>query len=135
MAERRPNRALGGPHDTFWAHCANGELRLQRCGACGHVSWPPVNACEECGDTGLTWERMSGRGRVIGWNTFHQRYYKELEPPYDTLLVELEEGPLFIGNPLGFSNDEVRFEMPVQVAFLDCEDDAGAFRLPVFERG
>jgi len=133
MAERRPNRTLGAPHDEFWAYCDSGELRLQRCGDCSHVSWPPVDACEMCGGSGLSWDAMSGRGRLVSWCTFHQRYYEELETPYDTILVELEEGPLFVSNPSGFSNDAAFFDMPVKVAFADCEDDAGAFRLPVFE--
>jgi hypothetical protein len=42
---------------------------------------------------------------------------------------------LFISNPEGFGRDETAFEMPVKLAFLDCEDAAGRFRLPVFEKG
>jgi hypothetical protein len=70
----------------------------------------------------------------VSWCTFHRPYYSELDIPWDTILVELDEGPLFISNPSGFTNDDVTQGMRVRVAFLDCEDDAGPFRLPVFEQ-
>jgi uncharacterized OB-fold protein len=134
MAERRPNRVQGPGHDQFWDWCGAGELRVQRCEGCRHLSWPPVDACERCGHAELTWERLSGRGRVVSWCTFDRRYYAELEVPWDTILVELDEGPLFISNPAGFGNDEITQGMPVRVRFLDCEDAAGPFRLPVFAK-
>lgn len=134
MAERRPNRVTGPGHDEFWAYCDAGELRIQRCDACRHLSWPPVDSCERCHHGRLTWELLSGDGRVVSWCTFERRYYAELDVPWDTILVELEEGPLFISNPLGFGNDEAVQGMSVRVAFVDCEDDAGPFRLPVFAK-
>lgn len=135
MAERRPNRYLGPGHDDFWEWCARGELRLQRCGSCGKLSWPVSEGCEYCGGKTLAWEKMSGRGRVISWATFVQDYYGGTLPvPYDTILVELEEGVLFTSNPLGFGLDDVWSGMAVSLAFIDCEDDAGRFRLPVFAR-
>jgi uncharacterized OB-fold protein len=134
MAHKRPDRTRGPAHDAFWAWCEMGELRLQRCGACGKLSWPPVQACDHCGGAELTWERMSGRGKVVSWCTFERDYYNGALPiPWDTILVELEEGPLFVSNPHGFTWTDIRPDMPVTVAFIDCEDSAGLFRLPVFE--
>lgn len=135
MREKRPDRTLGPGHDEFWAYCGKGELRLQRCDTCGHVSWPVVSACEQCGGAGFSWRRMSGRGRVASWCSFERDYYGGVLPlPWDTILVELEEGPLFISNPQGFALDDMAPHMAVVVDFLDCEDTAGPFRLPVFRR-
>lgn len=135
MAERRPDRTLGRNHDTFWEWCGKGELRLQRCTACGHLAWPVVQACETCGTRDFAWDRMSGRGSVVGWSTFERDYYHGVLPvPYDTILVALEEGPLFIANPQGFGWRDLTPGMAVKVAFLAAEDSAGAFQLPVFER-
>jgi uncharacterized protein len=135
MAERRPDRFRGPRHDEFWAWCGKGELRLQRCATCDRLAWPVVSACEHCGGAQLNWERMSGRGRIVSWCAFHYDYYQGMMPlPYDAILVELEEGPLFISNPLGLDVAELSAGLPAQVAFLDCEDSAGAFRLPVFQR-
>ncbi len=133
MVQRRPNRVAGPAHDEFWAFCSQGELRIQRCEDCGHWSWPPAGTCEACGQDRLTWSLSSGVGRVVAWCTFERRYYAELDVPWDAILVELEEGPLFVSNPSGFTNDRVACGMRVRVAFVDCEDDAGPFRLPVFE--
>lgn len=132
---KRPNRTLGPGHDEFWDHCAKAELRLQRCEACAALAWPVVKACEQCGSSHLVFTAMSGRGKVISWATFERDYYQGVLPiPWNTILVELEEGPLFISNPKGFSWPEISPEMPVRVSFIDAKDQAGPFRLPVFEK-
>jgi len=135
MAERRPDRTLGPGHDEFWEWTAKGELRLQKCGSCGEVAWPPVKACEICGSAELDWARMSGRGKLASWCTFERDYYRGLLPiPWDTVLVELDEGAMFIANPQGFSWREMEVGMPVEAEFIACEDGAGEFALPVFKR-
>ncbi|MGE0880282.1 MAG: Zn-ribbon domain-containing OB-fold protein [Acidimicrobiia bacterium] len=134
MAERRPNRTRGPEHDAFWDWCSQGQLRIQRCAACSHLTWPPAPECEKCTSPDLSWEAMSGAGKVVSWCTFERRYYAELGIPYDTILVELDEGALFISDPLGFGGHDLAQGLAVKVAFLDCEDDAGPFKLPVFER-
>lgn len=133
MAEKRPDRTIGRNHDTFWEWCGKHELRLQRCTACSHLAWPVVHNCEACGSADFTWDRMSGRGTVVSWSTFHQDYYRGTLPvPYDTILVELAEGPLFLSNPHGFDCRSLSPGMPVHVAFIAAEDSAGPFQLPVF---
>lgn len=135
MAQQRPDRMRGPGHDEFWEWCGRDELRLQKCGGCGGLNWPVRAACEFCGHAGFTWERMSGRGKVVSWCSFHQDYYGGMLPlPWDCVLVEMEEGVLFLSNPSGFSCDETTPGTAVTVAFIDCEDTGGAFRLPVFER-
>lgn len=134
MVTTRPDRIVGGVHDAFWAWCGSGELRLQRCQTCAELAWPPVAACENCGSDVLAWEAMSGRGRIASWCRFERDYYKGLFPlPWDTILVELDEGPFFISNPANFTLDEVEYGMPVTVSFVPCEDAHGAFSLPVFD--
>jgi len=109
VPQTRPDRWLGPNHDEFWRYCDNGELRLQTCVDCGGIAWPVVKACEFCGGTQLEWKPMSGRGTIVSWCTFERDYYRGMLPiPWDTILVELEEGPLFLSNPLGFSRDDIR---------------------------
>ena len=135
MAQKRPDRTLGAGHDTFWAGCAEGELRLPRCRGCGQLAWPVVDACDHCGGKEWAWETMSGAGKIVSWCSFEQDYYRGMMPvPYDTILVELAEGPLFVSNPAEFGREDIRFEMPVQVEFIACEDSAGPFQLPVFRK-
>ena len=136
MAEKRPDRTLGGNHDVFWEWCGKGELRVQRCETCGHQAWPARQRCEVCRGETFAWERLSGRGKVVSWTTFERDYYHgAMAMPYDTILVELEGGPLFLSNPHGFGWRDLTPDMPVKVTFIDAEDSAGVFRLPVFERG
>ncbi len=134
--ELRPDRVLGAGHDTFWAFCTRGELRLQRCRSCRHLSWPPVaSGCEQCSSTKLDWKRLSGRGFLISWCTFERDYYRDGGPiPWETILVELEEGPVMVSNPHLFDLSAARLGLPLQVAFVTCADRDGPFLLPVFER-
>jgi uncharacterized OB-fold protein len=135
MAERRPDRVRGPGHDDFWKWCEAGELRLQTCARCGRLSWPVVDACEHCDGTELSWARMSGRGKLVSFCTFEYDYYAGALPlPYETILVELEEGPLFVSNPVGLTWRDMEAGMPMRLAFLACEDAAGPFQLPVFEK-
>ena len=135
VAEKRPPRTLGRGHDTFWDWCGKGELRLQKCTSCGGINWPVRQTCEFCGSDEFAWEAMSGRGKVVSWCSFHQDYYGgTMLRPYDCLLVELEEGVLFLSNPLGFGFEDVALGMDVAVQFIACEDDAGLFSLPVFAK-
>lgn len=134
LAQRRPDRTLGPGHDTFWQWCGQDELRLPRCRTCLHLAWPVVQECDLCKSTDFTWERLSGRAHVVSWCSFEKDYYAGILPlPWDTLLVELEEGPLFISNPHECGVDIMKVGMRLKVAFIDCEDQAGSFRLPVFE--
>jgi len=135
MPEQRPDRTLGGPHDEFWAWCAEGELRLQCCARCGEIAWPVVEACETCGGEDFAWSPMSGRGKIASWCAFERDYYAGVLPiPWNVIVVELEEGPLFLSNPKGFGWTEAKVGMPVSLDFVDCEDSAGTYRLPVFQR-
>ncbi|MBX6389937.1 MAG: OB-fold domain-containing protein [Frankia sp.] len=134
MTQRRPDRVLGGPHDAFWRYCEQGELRMQRCGACQHLQWPPVDAaCERCASTDVRrWDRLSGRGHLVSWCVFERAYYQELPVPWDTILVELAEGPLVVANPHGFRPGPALFGARVEARFTVCADGAGEFHLPVF---
>lgn len=134
--QRRPDRVVGGQHSVFWQHCGDDELWMQECGTCALVQWPPVaDRCEHCGGA-TPWGRLSGRGRLVSWCTFERSYYGGLLPtPWETVVVELEEGPLFIANPAGFTVADATVGDPVHVRFVDCEDSHGAFRLPVFAPG
>jgi uncharacterized OB-fold protein len=135
MAEKRPDRTRGPLHDDFWAFCAKGELHLQRCGACHKLTWPVAKVCQYCASPALAWERMSGHGKIVSWVTFERDYYNGVLPiPWETILVELDEGPLFISNPQGLTWKDIEFGMPVQVAFTECEDSGGTYSLPVFRR-
>ena len=75
---------------------------------------------------------MSGRGKVFSFVTFHRVYHPAFQDqvPYVVALIALEEGPRLLSNIVGLAPDEVRCDMPVEVAF---EDVAEGVALPKFK--
>jgi uncharacterized protein len=96
---------LPAPDDDsapFWEGCASGELRVQRCANCGRRRMPPRPMCPHCRSLELTWEPMSGRGRIWSFVIPHPPLlaaYAEVAP-YNVVVVELDEEPgiRFCGN-------------------------------------
>jgi uncharacterized OB-fold protein len=114
-----------GLNAEFYAHCAAGELRFQRCGACGTWRHPPRYRCAGCGSSEWSWERSTGRGRVFSWTVTHRAvdpaYEDEL--PYAVVVVELDEGPRLVGNLRGgLTPGELRLDLPVEVEFEPVAD-------------
>ena len=76
------------PAEGFRAGLEAGELRFQRCGACGAAVFYPRVACPACGGTDLAWEAASGAGTVYATTTVSVRDADD----YDVTLVDLDEG-------------------------------------------
>jgi uncharacterized protein len=68
---------------------------------------------------------MSGKGKIWSFNVYHHLFSRTFEAdlPYNTALVELDEGPRLITNVVGISNEDLRVEMPVEVCFDDVTDE------------
>ena len=113
-----------GLNAEFYAWCARGELRFQRCDSCRAWRHPPRFACAACGSSEWSWARSAGRGRVFTWTVTHQA----LDPafadrvPYAVVVAELDEGPRLVGNLRGIAVDELRLELPVEVVFEPVSD-------------
>jgi uncharacterized OB-fold protein len=109
----------------FYAHCAAGELRFQRCRACGAWRHPPRYRCAACGSGEWSWERSTGRGEVFSWTVTHQAldpaYADEL--PYAVVVVELEEGPRLVGNLRGLAPAGLELGLAVEVEFELVADE------------
>ena len=52
--------------------------------------------------------------------------------PWECVLVALDEGPLFISNPDSIAAKDLHPGLAVTVHFIEAEDAAGPFKLPVF---
>ena len=92
-------------HDAFWKGAEAGKFLLPYCRACGHRWLPPSATCPRCRAPDTEWRAASGRGDVVAVCQFHRDYFvdPDLPVPYTVLLVRLEEGPLFYGNPVDLS--------------------------------
>ena len=132
MTTTKPARPLpyrGVYDDVFWGYTKKRELRLQRCSGCGKFRWPPGPVCDQCLSLDYSWEAVSGEGRVLSWVVFHRQYFPGIPTPYNCIMVELKEGPLFISNLEGMKDEDIRMDLPVRVDFVDQPE---GYTLPVF---
>src|ERR1700722_1399322 len=86
----RSRAALG-----LTAAAAVGQFKLQVCGACGAVQYPPREVCSQCLSGALHWREQSGTGELIAETTVHHSndlYFRELLP-WRLGLVRLDAGP------------------------------------------
>jgi uncharacterized OB-fold protein len=124
MSERPPRILPNpmGPSAELYGFWARGELRLQRCAACGAWRHPPRYRCASCGSAEVTWDLASGRARVFTWTITHRPVDPAFEPPYAVVVAELDEGPRLVGMLDGIANDELRLDLPVVVVLEPVND-------------
>ena len=106
----------------FWAAAANGNLVMQLCGDCHAWVWCPRPACVECGSEKLSWEPLSGRGKVFAFTVIREVVGRALrgfagDIPYVTAWIDLDEGPRICSNVIGCAIEQVKIGMPVEVLF------------------
>ncbi|MCL8209264.1 MAG: OB-fold domain-containing protein [Actinomycetia bacterium] len=117
----RPAPVRGLFEEPLWAYVRQGELRLQRCRACGRFMYPPAPVCAACWSEALEWVPVGGGGRVVSWTRFHRTYFPELPAPYVVAAVELDEGPIVIADTMP-TNWAPRIGQRVRLVF-DAEPD------------
>jgi uncharacterized OB-fold protein len=111
----RPTPAIGRDSAYFWEGVEAGELRIQKCNACGVLRHPPAPLCGACGSPDQGWVVSSGRGVVYSHVIHHYPKLPGVELPHTVLLVELEEGVRLVSELA--EPGPVHIGMPVQVAF------------------
>jgi hypothetical protein len=118
----------------FWSGALAGELRLQRCRACGHIRYPVSAICPRCLGGEADWAALSGQGSVLSYTIFERAYHESWKDrvPYVVALVELDEGPVFLTNVVGLPPSEVRVGQRVTAVFSVRSAEAA---LPQFAPG
>ncbi|OMC47560.1 hypothetical protein A5745_10435 [Mycobacterium sp. IS-2888] len=101
----------------FWEGCQKGELRYQRCAACGQSNFPPTEHCRECLSHELRWEQSGGAGEIYSWTVVHRPVTAEFAPPYAPAIVTLDEGYQMLTNIVGVAPDDLAVGMRVRVQF------------------
>ena len=95
--------------DRFWAGVREGVLDVPRCDDCDALIWYPRAQCPRCMSSSLTWQRLSGLGKVYSFtvNRRGQGAYRG-SPPFVIAYVELDEGPRVMCHVVGVDVDTVR---------------------------
>jgi hypothetical protein len=109
----------------YWEGCRQGELRLQRCGACATVQFPPRRFCSACLGDGLEWIRAAGCGVVSSFTIVRHPPSPAFaaDVPYAVALIALDEGPTMMAGLRGCDPEAVCVGMRVEVEFEARSDD------------
>jgi uncharacterized OB-fold protein len=90
--------------------------------------------CPYCQSLAKEWVKMSGRGKVHTWTIITHPVHPAAvdKVPYNVVQVRLDEQPdlLMVSNLVGVKNEDIQFDMPVEVVFEELEPGV---RLPKFK--
>jgi len=117
----------------FWAGTDAGELRIQRCPACGALRHPPGPMCPACGAAGDGgYVVAAGTGEVFSYVVHHHPPVPGKRLPLVVALVQLPEGVRMVGEMPGVRPDQVRIGLPVRAMFVRVGDDLDPLALPAW---
>jgi len=124
MSYAKPLPRIDRFNSGFWEAARRHELALQHCGECGHWWYPAATTCPRCLSAQVSWKKASGLGRVWSRCRFHHLYDKAFagDIPYNVVMVELDEGPMFIANVAGREWERIDIGMRVRAVFSDATD-------------
>jgi uncharacterized protein len=112
--------------EPFWEGIRHGRLLLQQCGQCNAYRFYPRLVCPTCGESGGTWEPVSGEGSVYSHTLVRRSptpdFYREA--PYVVALVELDEGVRLLAPLSGVQPGAVTIGM--RVGFQSVRLDGGS---------
>ncbi len=96
----------------FWRAAERHVLMIQHCADCGHHQFYPRPFCLQCESEHVGWVESKGKGVVYASTTVYLDVSTELEPPYQVVLVELDEGVRLLANTVdGNCNMDDRVEV------------------------
>jgi uncharacterized OB-fold protein len=126
----KPQPRITAETRPFWDGCGEGELRYQRCAACGRVQFYPRALCAGCGATDLAWERARGTGTVHAVTVVYRPPTPafKADVPYAIALVDVDEGFRMMANVVGVDPERVAIGDRVRVVF----ERRGDVALPQF---
>ena len=113
--------------EFFWEGTAAGELRIQRCNACGALRHPPGPSCPECHAFDRGYVVAAGAGTVFSHVTHHHPKIPGHALPLQVALVDLDEGVRMVAG----AAEALEIGDRVRVDFRRIDDD---LTLPVWRR-
>ncbi len=92
-------------NEFFWEGTAAGEIRIQKCNACGELRHPPGPVCPACHAMDRGHVVATGRGTIFSFLVHHAPKMPGRELPVTLALVELEEGVRMVATVTGAPED------------------------------
>ncbi|HVH07764.1 MAG TPA: OB-fold domain-containing protein, partial [Myxococcota bacterium] len=111
---------------AFWRELARtGELRFERCTACGTFRHPPRELCGRCGSAAVEWAASAGRGAIATWLVAHQAFHPafQAEVPYVVAVTALDEGVRLVSGVIDLPRERLRIGFPVEVVLQTAGSD------------
>jgi len=118
----------------FWEAVKKRKLMIQRCQLCGKYTpthYPIGGAgCPEHGEVAMAWTEAGGKGKLFTFVVFHRAFHPavEKEVPYNVSVIELDEGPLIMGNVAECTNEDLKIGMPVEVLYEDLTEEEAIYK-------
>ncbi len=110
----------------FWRKIPNRyNLIGTKCNNCDSIFFPPRSVCPECRRIGkLESYQLNGDGTVVSYSTVEVPPEGfEDETPYVLAIIELEEGPMIIGQITDVDPKEVEIGDKVELTFRHVGED------------
>lgn len=116
----------------FWDACREHRLVVQRCTGCGTHRSPAKAVCWSCGSFSYDWSESAGDARVFTYTIAHHTPHPvaSVSLPYNIVVVELADCDhvLLISNVIDCPEDELRVDLPVELAWEDRSDGQTLYR-------
>jgi uncharacterized protein len=130
-APEYPGIVLTPECELFWESVQRKAMRLPRCADCSTFFFPPFPMCQNCWSTNITWELVSGRGKIFSYVVYQRLYNRAFESllPYVVAVIELSEGPRLLSRLHGVQDvDALSCDQLVTLEYVDQEGQT----LPLF---
>jgi uncharacterized protein len=123
------DRKIQAPQATpetkaFWDACAQGQLMIGKCRACGQTHFYPRTICPDCFSDETELQPASGRGVIYTYSVM-----RRAPIPYAIAYVTLAEGPTMMTNIVDCDLDQIRVGQAVRLVFKPSE---GGPPVPMF---
>lgn len=110
---------MGLDDKPMWASIERGAMELQKCGECGEFRYPPAPICPHDLSDKAEWTRVSGRGTILSWVIFHKQYFEDHVPPYNSVAIQLEEGPIVVSQLRGDEPEGSWIGEPIELTYAE----------------
>ena len=127
---------IGRDSRFFWEGTRVGELRIQKCNACGAKRFPPGPACQRCEAYDRGYDVAAGTGTVFSYVVHRYPPVPGKELPIVIALVDLDEGVRMVGEVVDAVSDsggdaEIEIGMRLRVDYRRIDDE---LTLPIWRR-